>query len=696
MSLFSDNSTIKLNEDQREAVNHFTGPALVLAIPGSGKTTMLMYRTLNLIENHQVLPNRILSLTFSKAAALDMSRRMETLFPNAPFKVGFSTIHRFCYSVLLNYFKTINRNYTLLEDPKAPINKQQLLRKIYQEVNHSFLTEDIYEELNTAISYIKNMSIEATEHDVKSILNFSKVVSKYDAYKKEHLLMDFDDMLTMCKKLFEAKPQILEHYQNKFDFIQLDESQDTSRVQHEIIQMLASKHQNIFMVADDDQSIYGFRGADPKSILNLDRIYPNLKEYQLKTNYRSSEGIIRLCEQVIDSNQKRKRKVFKPFSSNQSELSIINVDTTEHQCDFILEEHLKDDSIKAVLFRNNLSMLPLVDHLNRCDVDFSVKESNLSFFNHWAVQDMLAFMKLAMVPNDLKSFERIYFKMNAFISKVELNYIKDRYNGSSVLDSMIDLPDIEKFKRTNLRKIKGYFDQLSKMSPDLAIEFVEDELNYRQYITQYCKSQQLHKDSPNKFLDILKYIAKFTDSLSDFIDRMDQLKLILKKARKNTNPYALHLLTMHASKGLEFDKVFIIDIDHNLFPSKHATESFEEQILEPIEEERRLFYVALSRARHAITLVHTKFKNGQYNKSSQFLNEYKKYPGVVLKENENKKEVVEQLHGFSVNDKVLHTSFGVGTLIDIDGDRIMIEFKDSTKTLSASLCSDSKILIKID
>ncbi|MBN2797220.1 MAG: ATP-dependent helicase [Clostridia bacterium] len=696
MSLFSENLKIHLNEDQKQAVEHFKGPALVLAIPGSGKTTMLMYRTLNLIETYKVPPHRILSLTFSKAAALDMSKRMNDLFPNAPYKIGFSTIHRFCYSVLLSYFKTIDRTYTLLEDANAPITKQQLLRKIYHEINHEFLTEDIYEELNTAISYVKNMDLQPENHEVPSVRRFSLIVSKYDAYKKENFLMDFDDMLTMCKLLFEAKPHILKHYQEKFDFIQLDESQDTSKVQHQIIEMLAQQHQNIFMVADDDQSIYGFRGADPNSILTLHKKYPELKEYQLKINYRSSEEIIRLCEHIITNNHKRKRKVFESFHTSSGNMQYIQLDTTENQCDFILNEHLKNDDVKAVLFRNNLSMLPLVDHLDRSDVDFSVKESNLSFFNHWTVLDMMAFMKLSMVPNDLSSFERIYYKMNAFISKNEMNYIKDHYRGSSVLDSLVDLPEIENFKRTNLRKIKSYFQQLGTMSPDLVIEFIEDELNYRQYMTDYLKKHQMHKDSSNKYLDILKYIAKHTQSISDFLDRMDQLKNTLYKARKNNNPFALHLMTMHASKGLEFDHVFLIDIDHQLFPSKSAVDAFEDNNSEPLEEERRLFYVALSRAKKGITIVHTKFKNGQYNKASQFITEYQKHHTVEQIQETSKKDAEMNLAGFKVNDKVLHTSFGVGTLIDIDGDRIMIEFKDATKTLSAALCNDNKILIKID
>lgn len=697
MSLFSENLNIQLNDEQLVAIEHLNGPALVLAVPGSGKTTLLICRTLNLIEKHRVSPNRILSLTFSKAAALDMAERYQTLFPNIGYTIGFSTIHRFCYSVLLAYLKRIQKQYTLLESKDSPISKQKMLRNIYYDITHSSLTEDIYDELNTGIGYVKNMMLDPKEHKT-SIDKFYEIFTRYESLKKESLLMDFDDMLTMCYKLLVAKPDILSYYQNKFDYIQVDESQDTSKVQHKIIQLIAQKHQNIYMVADDDQSIYGFRGAFPEVVVNIEKYYPKAKRYLLSTNYRSSKDIISLCHNIINKNQERHHKIFNGHNEDQSIIDMVYVDTTHEQTKYIVETHKENDLSKAVLFRNNLSLIPIVDYLDREDVDFMIKDPKHNFFTNWCTMDILAFIKVALVPNDVNSFERIYYKMNAYLSKVQIQYIKDRYDGINLFDTLITLPDLEPFKLKSLRKIKFNFEQLSKLSPEIAIDFIEDELNYRSYLVNNCKKNSISLEAQNKYIDALKVIAKRTASLTEFLMRLDDLKNIIYRASQNKNPYALKLLSMHASKGLEFDHVFIVDIDHNVFPSKYAidlTTSDDESLF---EEERRLFYVALSRAKGHLTLVHTKFKNGKYNKASEFVKDFINSAGDDLKTitYAATKEEINYMDGFEVGDKLLHTSFGIGYLIEIAGDRIMIEFKDSTKTLSSSICLDSKIIMKID
>ena len=695
MSIFNETLSFKLNEAQREAVYHHTGPALVLAVPGSGKTTILICRTVQLIHEHHVDPKRILSLTFSKAAALDMQERYHTLFSQLPYKIGFSTIHRFCYSVLLSYFKTINRNYILLESKESPITKQQLLKEIYKETNHKFMNDEIYEELASGIGYIKNMLMDPKEYD-STTDNFSDIYLKYEAYKKEHLLMDFDDMLTMCHTLFVKKPQILEFYQNKFDFIQVDESQDTSKVQHEIIQLLAKKHQNIYMVADDDQSIYGFRGAFPEAIVNIEAYYPNTKRYLLGTNYRSSKDIISVCDHVISNNKVRHQKVFQAFHQKSADIKLIYTDTTEEQVGYIVETHKNNETSEAILFRNNISLIPLADRLNREDVDFVIKDFKHHFFNNWCTQDILAFMKVAMVPNDIQSFERIYYKMNAYLSKIQLQYIKDHYNGINLFDTLIQIPNLEPFKLKTLRKIKSNFEYLSKLRPETAIDFIEDELNYKSFLTEHCKKNNLSLETQNKTLDILKVLARGTDSLVSFLDRLNDLKKILFTAANNKNPHALKLFTMHGSKGLEFDHVYIVDLDDYIFPSKHATECMEKGDASLFEEERRLFYVALSRAKSKISLVHTKFRNGKYNKTSPFVKEFIEGAGSLLQTDNYRLQKKSNITtDFSIGDKLLHTSFGVGILVDIDDDRMMIEFKDTTKILSAELCLDSKIIIKM-
>ncbi|MCH4890397.1 ATP-dependent helicase [Acidaminobacter sp. JC074] len=694
MSLITENLGFQLNDAQAKAVMHKDGPALVLAVPGSGKTTILICRTLHLIHDMHIDPRRILSLTFSKAAAIDMHERYLSLFPNFNYKIAFSTIHRFCYSVLLDYFKRVGRMYTLLESKESPIKKQQLLKEIFYNVNHAYMNEETFEDLSSAIGYIKNMMIAPEDHETH-IENFDKIFTAYEDYKKEHLLMDFDDMLTMCHTLFDKKPQILEYYQSKFDYIQVDECQDTSKVQHAIIKQLASKHHNVYMVADDDQSIYGFRGAFPQAIIKIDDHYPNTERYLLGTNYRSAKDIVSLCDKVISSNSVRHDKVFSPFKTHDSHMRLVYTDTTEEQVQFIVDEHKKADGSEAILFRNNISLIPLADKLNKEDIDFVIKDNKHHFFNNWCTFDILSFMKLAMVPNDLEAFEKIYYKMNAYISKAQVQYIKDHYNGINVFDILCQMPGMEKFKLQNIRKIKANFEYLSSLKPDIAIDFIEDELNYKQYLNDHCKKNNLSIEAQNKILDILKVLASDTDSLVGFLNRLDDLKKILYTASTNKNPHALKLFTMHGSKGLEFDHVYIVDMDDHIFPSKYAVDLYDRGDKSLFEEERRLFYVALSRAKTKLTLVQTKFRNGGYNKASRFVKEYTKAAGQSLKTEHYKLERRMSLDGFEIGDELLHTSFGVGTLVDIDNDRIMIEFKDSTKVFSTDICLNSKIIMKI-
>jgi DNA helicase-2/ATP-dependent DNA helicase PcrA len=686
---------LKLNTMQKKAVLHKNGPALVLAIPGSGKTTLLICRTLHLINKHNVLPERILSLTFSKSAALDMNNRYKELFTNSSYNISFSTIHRFCYGVLLRYFKSVNKNYQLLESKESPITKYRLLQDIYSQVNHDYLTDDSYEELNTGIGYVKNMMLDSEKYP-SNINKFADIFKMYESYKKENHLIDFDDMLTMCLTLFQKKPEILKNYQDRFDYIQVDECQDTSKVQHKIIELLGKKHQNVFMVADDDQSIYGFRGACPEIIVNIDKYYPGISKYVLETNYRSSHEIVSLCQDIISKNTLRHDKDSFGNSKDKALLELIYVDTSFEQASYIIKSYKSIDTSQAVLYRNNLSMIALADQLDRQDVDFSLKDIKNTFFNHWITLDMIAFLKLALIPNDVKSFERVYFKMNAYLSKEQMYYIQNNFDGINLFDCMTTLKNLPAFKQKTFNKVKVNFEYLSQLKPELALHFIEDSLDYKAYLNQQAKRNNSPLSSFQKYLDILKLIAKECLSISDFLQRLDTLKSIIYQASKNSNPYALKLLTMHASKGLEFDYIYLTDLDQDLFPSKWAIDQESEGDQQPIEEERRLFYVALSRSKYGIALIQTKFKNGQYIKASSFVKEFLNGGKDNIQIKHYKIETpISHLKGFEIGDQVLHTSFGVGQLLDLYEDRVVIEFKDSTKTLSAQLCSDKKILMKV-
>lgn len=339
---------MNLSIEQEEAINHLNGPALVLAVPGAGKTTVLIHRTKELINKHGTNPDRILSITFSKASALDMKDRFMNIFPDLPHNlVKFSTIHAFCFS-LIREFSYINKTtYRLIEDDKNQLNKYSLLKKIYLDLNKDYITEEKLDSLLNSIGYIKNMMISPEEFlknnktDIERFLDIYKI---YDDYKRKNNLIDFDDMLTISLEILYDNKYLLDKYRKKYDYFQLDEGQDTSNVQLTIIKLLAHPNNNLFIVADDDQSIYGFRGASPKSLLEFNKNYTNGKLFFMEKNYRSTKNIVSICNKFIKTNKLRYNK---EISTDNNYLEPINIVKVKNMIDQykILMNDLKNQDL---------------------------------------------------------------------------------------------------------------------------------------------------------------------------------------------------------------------------------------------------------------------------------------------------------------------------------------------------------------
>lgn len=618
---------IDLNEQQVEALSHTHGPGLVLAVPGSGKTTMLICRTVNLINNYEVDPRKILTLTFSKSAAVDMQRRYNDYFSSiCPHPVLFSTIHRFCYSVLNNYSNYRHIKYTLLEGGKSTFSKQRIIRKLYNDITSSHLSEDMLEDFQSAISFVKNMMIDPIKlGDYRnSIEHFPQVFRGYEAFKTENKLIDFDDMLTKCLEILETTPQMLNYYKSKFDYIQIDETQDTSKVQHEIIRKLCGQHNNLFMVADDDQSIYRFRGAFPEMLLEFNTIYPKGNIYYLETNYRSSEEIINVCGHVISNNRSRYKKKFNNHHGSSHKIQLSNFATLHDKCEYIKESILNEEDKNkeiAILFRNNISAIPIINMLHSNNIDFLIHDKKQTFFSNMTTVDIKAFLSLALINNDIESFERIYYKINGYISKKLVEYVKCNIGISSIFETLVNSPYIKDFQRNGFKDIMQKFSYLSKLSPVNAITYIERELGYMSYLKTNCKRFGQSMESMLVVLDTLKAIAETCSSTVDFLNRLENLKPIITSNSNNPADTCVKLMTIHSSKGLEFDKVILVDAADSVFPSKKSVDMIKDEDFSLIEEERRLFYVALSRAKTELNILHTQFRNGNYLRPSQFIQE---------------------------------------------------------------------------
>lgn len=601
---------MKLSNEQQSAVMHYTGPCLVLAVPGAGKTTVLLNRTVNLTKEYGVNPQKILSITFSKAQAMDMERRFRNK-KSLPAK--FSTIHALCFQVLRDYGIKNRKNYCLIEDTSLKENKYRILAGLYRELNNEYVSEEKLDDLLLEIGYIKNSMLDPNYHETQ-IDNFKEIFMRYEAYKRKKNLIDFDDMLTLTDEIFKTDREILEKYRDKYEFIQLDEGQDTSKVQVEIIKNLAYPKNNLFVVADDDQSIYGFRGAYPEWLLNYKNAFPDAKVFFIEKNYRSAQNIVEVLNTFIEKNANRYKKTLKTDIPASVPINVVKVKTPDKQYQYILED-LKKSPYKesAILYRNNLSSVGLVDYFSYHDVKFFLRDSKLKFFNHRILRDIFSFLRFSRNPKDINSFEEIFYKMKGYISRKQIEYAKINHTSADVLDRILSMPYLKDFYIDILNELKFDFRRLQKLKPIDAIDFIEYELGYSEYIRENIVKYGTTNNSLNSILYYLKEIAKKTETLDDFSLRLRDLNEIVK-----SREYApIIFSTIHSAKGMEFDNVYIIDLNEGTFPSIKD----DENEIQTLEEERRLFYVGLSRAKTKLTLLYPTCMDQENLKASRFIGE---------------------------------------------------------------------------
>lgn len=618
---------MQLSNEQVNSINHIDGPALILAVPGAGKTTVLIHRTYNLIKNHNVHPDKILSITFSKASALDMKNRFKMTYPNlVNSNIHFSTIHAFCYGLIREYAYINNIQYRLIEDEKNQINKYSLLKKIYLQINKNHITEEKLDTLLNLIGYVKNMMLDMGEFVKKNkeIENLIIIYRQYENYKRRNKLIDFDDMLTISMEILKSNEYLLEKYRNKYDYIQVDEGQDTSKIQLELIKLLALPRNNLVIVADDDQSIYGFRGAYPKGLLDFNNHFKDGKIYLMEENYRSSKNIVSICNKFIKSNTKRYDKNI--FTNNKPivPINLIKVKSPIDQYTYIIDE-LKDKDLSntAILYRNNLSSLGLIHILEENGIPFYMRDKKIRFFNHWLVDDIINLMIFAQDTSNMEIYESLYYKIKGYISKKQINYAKTLNSNQCVFDRIREFPEINDFYKKNLRELKYDFKKIAILAPYNAIKYIKNYLEYDIYLRENAIKFGYTYENLNYMLFYLELISKKCADINELIGRLKHLHYLCNNSSKNKD--TITLTTVHSAKGLEFDNVYMIDLVEEEFPSLTSIESFHKGEIEQIEEERRLFYVGMSRAKTHLTLLTINSVNGVIKKPSRFLLELQEF-----------------------------------------------------------------------
>lgn len=692
------------NDEQKLAISHGSGPALTLAVPGSGKTTLLLARTVSLVFNQGIAPNKILTMTFSKAAAKDMEERyMQRYYPHFKYNLKFSTIHSFSYRVLKTHRQKKGQALSLI-DGDGP-SKFELLTQIYRHLKNEYLGEEAYEELSNAISYAKNMMLLPDEF-AKAGLKFpmaGEIFTAYEKHKQKMGLIDFDDMISETLAALQENVQLLNSVREAYPYIQVDETQDTSKLQHELIKLIAYPHNNLFVVADDDQSIYGFRGAFPDLILDFESIYKGSKRYLLNLNYRSKNEILKACSASIGNNTKRYPKKLVGVHGEGGTAKLLYFEGIDERNDHL--EHLILTQLEenknlgpgqtprdiGILYRNHMSALSVVDRLMSHEIPFALKDGKQKISDKWLVKDINAFLAWSEDLSDLSAFEKVCYRTNARISKQMVDYVKKNHRGRNIFDVMIEAPGVNPYKVRSLRTLESNLSLVSQTDALTALTVIEKELGYSEFMNYASEQMGYSEIGINNLWSSLKAIGKRQKKLRDLLNRLLALDGYL--ATHKGNPL-VKLSTIHSSKGQEYDTVVLLDVNNGLLPSIREVKT--DLDLRTLEEDRRLFYVGMSRGKSKMYILHTKFQNGDYVSPSPFIKEIEKAIDVhLVRTDATGAEVSKSLKVDSPwhsGDYVTHQMFGRGQVLSVVDDKISIGFDDRIRDLSVRVCVEKSLL----
>ncbi len=589
---------MKFTSKQLQAAKHLDGPLLVLAIPGSGKTTMLLER-IKFLSKH-IDSSKILNLTFSRIQANDMKKRFDSKDSN------FMTIHAFCYLIIRNYLKKYNRQVNLIEDEKI-YNKYNLVGEIYKNINKKKMSKEDLNLFFQKVSFMKNSLLDISYLEKVEVSNIKEIYLEYEKIKKQKHLLDFDDMQVYALKLLEDE-KLLKSIKNKYKYFQLDEGQEYSLLQFKILEKIVMPENNLLVVADDDQSIYSFRASNPNYLLNFTKIYKDAKIMTLDTNYRSGEEIIKLAKNFIGQNKNRYKKDFKVNRKNPSQIKIKSFKNFSKEYAYILENIDKNENT-GILFRNNISAISLISYLLENNIDFSINSKIMDFFESKIFLDMINIINFSNDFNNVEIFSEIYYKISSYLSKDDIEKLIYKPVNENIFD-FFENSDIEDFKKDALFNIEKKLNHLRKLDIDKKISFIYQSLSYKDYIN--ILSRKYKEETVNKdiYIESLKYFTKSCENLDQVYEK---IKIIEKKS-KSLRENNLKLSTIHSSKGLEYDTVFVIDLIKNEFPIILDEENY----FERLEEERRIFYVAITRAKNNLHLLSLKNRNNKKVESSIF------------------------------------------------------------------------------
>lgn len=675
----------KLNENQLKAVNHLDGPCMVLAGPGSGKTRVITYRIANMVVNKNIKPTSILAISFTKASSIEMKNRALSLSNDFRMnKVTYGTFHSVFFRIL-RYFENYNIE-SILDEKTKRIGLKNILKGL--NIENADDDETIGQVINE-ISYVKNELMDKRDFKSEVLTNdeFIKVYNFYEEYKQQMNKIDFDDMLIKTYELLKNNKAALDRVRSVYRYILVDEFQDINKVQFEALKLIANPSNNIFVVGDEDQSIYGFRGSRPDFLLEFEEYFSNTKKVLLDINYRSKGEIINIANRLIEKNTNRYEKVIKCGQGNGAKVNYISPEDSEEEAVYIakdIKNKVQEDYTEytdfAVIYRTNIQSRALVDVFMDMRIPFVVKDSIVTIYDHWAAQDILAYLRIGVNPNSNKDWIRIINKPFRYISKDNLNLIKDE---PDFINSLINKCDLHPKQVKTINDLDIDISYVKGLNPKNAISYIRTTLDYDRYILDYCANRKIKTNGLIEILNELESSATNFKTIQEYLEHIERVKSEIVDNKNNKETDGVIFTTMHSAKGLEFKNVYIIGTNEGTIPHEKSYEiDDEEKKNDQIEEERRLMYVAITRAEENICISSPINKYGKRVSKSRFVEDIKA---------PTKKE----MDSITIGDKIYHKKFKEGTIVEKNGDSIKIRFKDRDRALNSKVCLTKRIIWKI-
>ena len=663
-----------LDKYQKSAVECMDRNALIVAAPGSGKTTVIINKVNHLVSERHIPNGNIIIITFTKAAAVNMKNRYINTFnrSSSPF---FGTFHGLFYKMLLNAGKNID----IIDGGIAHKIVSNVMTKYFEEVNDDKVKEAIN---NISLFKTSRSSIDEFKPTLTKDI-FKDALETYEEYKKQYNKWDFDDLALEVLNMLKSDERMLNGYRRLFKYILVDEFQDCDEIQIEFLKLINDGEDNsLFAVGDEDQCIYSFRGSKPEYMVSFDKIFEGGKKYFLSINYRSKKNIVDKSKEVIKFNKSRNNKEIKWNRDSEGIIKWFNTYNERAQAEIIADTICEGKKLNipyednAVLYRTNMESNSIIDVLTKRRIPFTLIDREYNFFEHFICKDILAYLKLAVNEYDRESFFQIINRPFRYVSKTSLAYVKNYSKEENPFDILIEKDDTQPFQKKKLDDLKKDIQYLNKISLSSAIAYIIMDLGYVDHLKNYAQKFNQSYDDLEDVVEEFKLAAEGYKTIFEFLKHVNEVKESIEESKKKKEREGVILSTIHGVKGMEFKNVYIMNICEDTIPHSSSKDT-------NLEEERRLFYVGMTRAIDELYLFSPRSRKGQFKDVSRFIIEGKL------------NDLPVDTYGYEEGDNVSHRTYGLGVIEELEKDKVKIKFSDDTvRCFSLKVLVDNNLIQK--